>query len=87
MADGSINYDEVNSEQLDNYLRLDISAIYNAKIGNKTGLQAGISVWNLLNRENLINTFYRIDNTNNAQQILQQSLGITPNASLKILLY
>ena len=85
VADGSINYDEVNSEQLDNYLRLDISAIYNAKIGNKTGLQAGISVWNLLNRENLINTFYRIDNTNNAQQVLQQSLGITPNASLKIL--
>lgn len=85
VTDGNINYDDANSNELDDYLRLDFSAIYKSKIGKKTSLQTGISVWNILNRENPINTFFRVNQQNEAQQILQQSLGITPNASLKIL--
>lgn len=85
VTDGDINYADANSQELDDYLRLDFSAIYKTKIGSKTSLQTGISVWNLLNRENPINTFFRVNQQNEAQQILQQSLGITPNASLKIL--
>ncbi|MEM7487071.1 MAG: TonB-dependent receptor [Bacteroidota bacterium] len=85
VMDGNINYDDTNSNELEDYLRLDFSAIYKTKIGSKTSLQTGISVWNLLNRENPINTFFRVNQQNEAQQILQQSLGITPNASLKIL--
>ena len=85
VTDGDINYADANSHELDDYLRLDFSAIYKTKIGSKTSLQTGISVWNLLNRENPINTFFRLNQQNEAQQILQQSLGITPNATLKIL--
>ncbi|MAU25917.1 MAG: TonB-dependent receptor [Muricauda sp.] len=85
IVDGGINYGAANSDELDDYLRLDFSAIYTTKIGNKTSLRTGISIWNLLNRENPINTFFRVNQQNNAQQILQESLGITPNASVKLM--
>ncbi|WP_367176917.1 TonB-dependent receptor plug domain-containing protein, partial [uncultured Eudoraea sp.] len=85
IADGEINYDAVNSDQLDDYLRLDISAIYTTQLSNNTDLQAGISIWNLLNKENIINTFFRVDNLGNSQQVIQTSLGITPNATIKFL--
>lgn len=82
---GDIDYDQANSNELGDYLRLDFSVIYKVKIGNKTSLRTGISVWNLLNRENPINTFYRVNQQNEAQQIFQESLGITPNASVRLL--
>ncbi len=85
VIDGEINYDSANSNELDDFLRLDFSAIYSTKIGKKTMLQTGVSVWNLLNRENLINTFFRVNPQEEAQQVLQESLGITPNASVKLL--
>lgn len=87
IADGAINYDAVNSDQLDDYLRLDISTTYTTPIGNKTDLQAGISIWNLLNKKNIINTFFRLDDLDNAQQVNQNSLGITPNAILKFIFH
>ena len=85
VIDGEINYDSANSNELDDFLRLDFSAIYSTKIGKKSKLQTGVSVWNLLNRENPINTFFRVNPQEEAQQVLQESLGITPNASLKLL--
>jgi len=85
VIDGEINYDSANSNELDDFLRLDFSAIYSTKIGKKTKLQTGISVWNLLNRVNPINTFFRVNPQEEAQQVLQESLGITPNASVKLL--
>lgn len=74
-----------NSDQLKDYLRLDVSTIYTTQLSNKTDLQAGISIWNLLNRENTINTFFRLDNLGNSQKVIQTSLGITPNATVKFL--
>ncbi|MBT8182286.1 MAG: TonB-dependent receptor [Eudoraea sp.] len=85
IADGNINYAEANSDQLDDYLRLDVSTIYTTRLSNKTDFQAGISIWNLLNKENIINTFFRVDNLGNSQQVIQSSLGITPNATIKFL--
>ena len=87
VIDGEINYDSANSNELDDFLRLDFSAIYSTKIGKKTKLQTGISVWNLLNRVNPINTFFRVNPQEEAQQVLQESLGITPNASVKLLFW
>jgi hypothetical protein len=85
IVEGNINYTAVNSDQLNDYLRLDVSTIYTTRLSNKTDLQAGISIWNLLNRENIINTFFRLDNSGNSQQVIQTSLGITPNATIKLL--
>lgn len=87
ITDGDINYGAVNSDQLDDYLRMDISTTYTTPLGNKTDLQAGISIWNLLNKKNIINTFFRLDDLDNAQQVNQTSLGITPNAILKFIFH
>nr|WP_304608118.1 carboxypeptidase-like regulatory domain-containing protein [Lentiprolixibacter aurantiacus] len=85
VTDGELNFADVNGERVEDYLRVDISAIYNTNLGNNTGLQAGLSVWNILDRENTLNTYYRLDNLENPQQIDQKSLGITPNLTLKFL--
>ncbi len=79
-----VNFDETNNTTLRNYLRLDVSALYNFKIGAKTNATAGISIWNLLNRENQLNTFYNIDSNSMLNETIQQSLGFTPNAVFKV---
>jgi hypothetical protein len=38
----------------------------------------------VLNKENEINSFYRVNN-NTLNEIIQRSLGFTPNAVLKII--
>jgi TonB-dependent Receptor Plug Domain len=80
---GSINYASTNASKLEDYMRLDISATYNFKLGRSSIAYLGISVWNLLNKENEINSFYKIDNESLSETI-QRSLGLTPNAILSI---
>nr|WP_223826684.1 TonB-dependent receptor plug domain-containing protein [Flagellimonas sp. S3867] len=84
VVNDQINYAEANGSQLEDYVRLDVSAIYKMELGKKMRLQAGLSIWNVLDRENPINTFYRLSAQQNAQKVLQGSLGITPNAMIKI---
>ncbi|MDH3698466.1 MAG: TonB-dependent receptor [Flavobacteriaceae bacterium] len=86
VQDDAINYDSANSARVPDYLRLDLSALYKIDIKENSRIHAGVSVWNILNRKNTINTFYRVNNLGNAQQNLQQSLGITPNATIKLFL-
>lgn len=40
----------------------------------------------MLNKENEINSFYRVNN-NTLNEIIQRSLGFTPNAVLKIIFF
>ena len=85
VVDEAINYGEVNSANLKDYFRVDISAIYRAKLSGKTRLHTGVSVWNLLDRQNTVNAFYRLANISSTQQVEQNSLGITPNLMLKLM--
>ena len=85
LAGDQINYGPVNANQLEDYFRLDVSAIYRSKLSDAIGIQAGLSVWNVTNRINSINTFYTLAEQGDPQQVLQESLGITPNATVKIL--
>ena len=79
-----LNYDETNQTTFNDYLRFDVSAVYNFSIGKRYNARIGASVWNVLNRENEINNFYRV--TNGAvTETIQQSLGITPNVSFRML--
>jgi hypothetical protein len=82
---GGINYGPANGQQLEDYFRLDVSAIYRSRISDAVGIQAGVSVWNVTNRVNPINTFFQPSDQGNPQQVVQESLGITPNATVKIL--
>ena len=84
VVDGEINYDVANRERLDDYLRFDISGKYEFRWGEKMNVQLGVAVWNLLNRDNTLNSFYRTNTLEEAQQFEQSSLGLTPNFLLKV---
>jgi hypothetical protein len=83
ISDGEINYEASNNSNLQDYLRVDVSAIYNLKISEKVNSHLGLSVWNVLNKENQINKFYSLEN-NSVTQSIQHSLGITPNAVFRV---
>jgi len=85
IINNEINFGPTNGAKLEEYLRIDVSALYSFKLGKKTNAKFGISVLNILDKKNEINNFYRINN-NLAQETLQLSLGITPNAVFKIYL-
>jgi hypothetical protein len=84
IVDNEINFGPTNTSNLSDYLRLDVSAIYDFNLGEKAKANLGVSIWNVLNKENEINSFYRVNN-NTLNEIIQRSLGFTPNAVLKII--
>ncbi|MFS4468771.1 carboxypeptidase-like regulatory domain-containing protein [Maribacter sp. 2210JD10-5] len=84
VTDGEINFGPANAMQQNDYLRLDISAKQEFTLGNKTRGQVGIALWNVLDRNNTINTFYRVNTMSEVQENNQSSLGITPNATFKL---
>ena len=79
----SINYAAPNSSNLDDYFRVDFSATYRFKLGDGVNAVTGISLWNLTNKENIINSYYKLEN-NEVIRIDNTSLGLTPNASFRV---
>ncbi|MEH0153549.1 TonB-dependent receptor [Limibacter armeniacum] len=79
-----ITYMEPNGNTLKNYLRIDISARYSFKIGQKLNAQAGASIWNILNRNNTFDQYYLLTTDQNLHEISQSALGFTPNLSFRI---
>lgn len=84
IEDGRIIYEPANSSRLSDYMRFDISGQYSFNMGKKVKAHVGVSVWNLLNRENVINNYYRRSNTG-INEIKQYSLAITPNATFRVI--
>ena len=78
-----INYGATNSSRLKDYLRVDASVLYDFKIG-KALASVGISVWNILDEENEINNYYRINEEGVIEELVQNSLGLTSNAFLRV---
>lgn len=83
IVDDEINFEPSNSSELDNYLKVDISALYNFKIGQNTKADIGASIWNIFNRKNQINNFFRV-NDRNVDETLQTSLGFYPNIVMRV---
>ncbi len=83
IVNNQVNYESTNSNQLQDYFRVDISALYNFKLSKATKANLGISVWNLMDKKNTINNFYRI-NDNSVSEFKQSSLGITPNVIFRV---
>src|SRR5690606_37833522 len=79
-----INYMEPNSSRLPAYLRADASFIYNFKMGQGIRSSVGASVLNLLNKKNILNIYYRINEENEIETIEMVSVGITPNFSFRM---
>ncbi|WP_130285795.1 TonB-dependent receptor [Aquimarina brevivitae] len=89
IVDEEINYLSPNEDNLQDYLRVDGSALYNFKLSRKIRAKAGISFWNITNYSNVINSFYTIDNatdTNNPSVLLSEESGLefTANAIFRI---
>lgn len=86
VLDGSLNFSSVNEDQLKDYFRIDISALYHME--TKSGWRAdfGLSIWNIINQDNSIDNFYRINEQQEAQEFVQQALGVTTNAIIRIYL-
>ena len=83
IVDDAINFEATNSSNLQDYLRVDISAVYTIGLWKNTKADLGLSVWNVLNKNNQINDFYRI-NDDTVGEMMQSSLGVTPNAVLRV---
>ncbi|MEO9511930.1 MAG: carboxypeptidase-like regulatory domain-containing protein [Flavobacteriaceae bacterium] len=79
-----INYESPNSSRLPEYIRVDTSAYYNFDISRGTKATIGVSLLNLTNRQNLLNRYYRLSDTNEIETVQNVSLGITPNVSFRV---
>ncbi len=78
-----IDYNLPNQERLQDYIRLDISATYRFKLTETLKASLGGSLWNVLDRQNIITTYYRIENTQ-PTQVQRAALGITPNVVFRV---
>lgn len=82
--DEVITYASPNSSNLNDYLRLDFSTNYDFNMFDNVKATIGTSVWNILNKKNIINAYYTLDNDNLVNKIENESLGITPNVSFRL---
>ena len=65
-------------------MRIDISARYAFPVSNNVNAEVGVSVWNLLNQENIINRFYTKDNDGMVIQNDNTALNFIPNFSFRV---
>ncbi len=83
VVDNAINYGRANAEQLEDYMRVDVSALYQINSNQKSKIIIGLSIWNLLDRKNILTNYYRLNNLQIVDEFKQNSLGITPNAVVR----
>ena len=86
VVDGNLAFGRANDAEFKDYIRVDLSALY--QLSSKKGWRAdlGVSVWNIVNQENVIDNFYRINEQQEAQEFVQRALGITTNAVIRVYL-
>ncbi len=81
-----VNYDSPNSQNLDDFMRLDASFSYsfNFATGIKGIFRAGVI--NLSNEDNVINRYYKVnpDDSNTTIKVDNKSLGMTPNVNFRV---
>lgn len=80
----TINYQDPNSSRLQYYLRADVSGVYDFEVTPSVNGSIGVSVLNFLDKENLLNQYYRLNDQNEIETIVSKSLGITPNLSFRV---
>lgn len=83
VVNGNLNFDTANKERLPYFSRLDLSATYQFSLTKDIPLLLSLSVWNVLDRQNSINNFYRVNNEDEPEEFTQRSLGLTPNISIR----
>jgi len=79
-----ILYYPPNTSHLDEYLRVDVSAKYKIRLSDRVNAELGASIWNLLNKQNILNIFYQLDSDSEINEVQQYALGFTPNLMLRV---
>ncbi len=84
VVDDEINFGLANSVRIANFFRVDASLLYKWPISKKLYTEIGASVWNVLDRENTINNFFRLGEDDIPTQFSRFSLGTTANAVVRV---
>ncbi|MCH9659432.1 MAG: TonB-dependent receptor, partial [Bacteroidetes bacterium] len=84
IIDNELNFGPPNTATIKDYLRVDISGTYNFSIGKTAKGFIGVSIWNLLDNDNVVNHFFRISDSNEIEEIDEFALRFTPNFSLRV---
>ena len=84
VVDSTIEYATPNAVNLPNYLRVDLSFRYDFKIQSDLDASLSLSIWNLLNRTNVLNRFYSFDISDQVIERNSEALGLTPNLSFRL---
>ncbi len=84
ISQNKINYQRVNSSRMKPYTRLDLSVKYRFNMTNKIQGLIGCSLWNALNKKNVINTYYHLNEVNEIEQVKQEALRMTPNVNFRL---
>jgi hypothetical protein len=81
-----VNYDNPNKEKLNNFFRLDLSGRYKFNFSDNVKSIIRIGFTNITNKQNIIDSYYLVDNTNlnNVRRINNFSLPFTPNLSFRV---
>lgn len=80
-----IDYGSPNATRLPDYLRTDISITYQFAMGKFTKGIFGASIWNVFDRNNILNSHYILNEENDLVKVEKKALGITPNMSFRVL--
>lgn len=83
VTNDTINYQAPNSDTIEDYFRVDLSATYDFTVYNNVKGQIAASIWNLLNTNNSLNHFYRLNHSNTLEEVSENSLRFTPNIALR----
>lgn len=83
VADSEIVFENPNSSRIPDYFKVDFSTTYVFDISEKMRGSMGISVWNILNRENIINSYYILVD-GEPTLVQNKALNLTPNISLRL---
>ncbi|GGG06625.1 TonB-dependent receptor [Dokdonia pacifica] len=84
VVNDAVNYEDVNTSNLDDYLRADFSAMYQLKTNKRWRADIGFSIWNLTNNSNTIEQFFRVDNTATIQEFKNDALETTFNTVFRV---
>lgn len=84
-----IQYSTPNELRNDDFFRVDLSAEYDFKISAKVNGKLNAAVLNVMNRKNVLNTYFVVENNAEGDpeinRVEQISLGLTPNVSLQVI--